>query len=198
MRKEGEILNNDYFPELKGMYQATERVYKIWEGYNDKIKPLEEASDAIARKYAAPEETSASPLTGSSSAVGSEANIGQEVKRGGIDLTDRAMHIKLERVGSFADLKLMLPGIRDVESVDPDNEFKQIQAMADSDIRPSDVRILEFEAACYYQGEFDQRLTQITDCIKNAHLVDERLGQESSDTLRLATMLPEALYGRRI
>ncbi|MDO8748420.1 MAG: hypothetical protein Q7J72_04825 [Candidatus Omnitrophota bacterium] len=118
----------------------------------------------------------------------------QTEKRGGIDLTDRAMHINLERVGSFADLKLMLPGISNMETIDLDNEFKQIQAMVSSSIRPSDTRILEFAAACYYKREFDQRLTQITDCIKNAHLADEGLGKDSSDTLRLATMLPDALY----
>ena len=113
---------------------------------------------------------------------------------GGIDLTDRAMHIKLERVGSFAELKLMLPGIRNVETIDLDNEFKQIQAMVSADIRPSDTRILEFGAACYYKGEFDQRLEQVSSCIKAAHLADEFLGKESSDTLRLATILPDALY----
>ncbi len=60
--------------------------------------------------------------------------------------------------------------------------------------RPSDTRILEFAAACYYKGEFDQRLEQVSSCIKVAHLADERLGKESSEPLRLATMLPDALY----
>ena len=128
-------------------------------------------------------------------AIGSEDIV---PNRGGIDLTDRTMRIKLERVGSFADLKMMLPGISNVETIDLDNEFKQIQAMVSSSIRPSDSRILEFAAACYYKGEFDQRLTQVSSCVKAAHLADERLGKDSSDTLRLATMLPDALYGGRI
>ncbi|HAH19512.1 MAG TPA: hypothetical protein DCL49_01250, partial [Candidatus Omnitrophica bacterium] len=130
---------------------------------------------------------SGSPLTGVSSAVVSEANIVPEVKRGGIDLTDRAMHIKLERVGSFASSALVLPEINNVDTLDLDKEYEQIQAMVSSSIRPSDIRILEFAAACYYKGEFDQRLTQIADCIKNTNLADEGLGKESSDALRLAT-----------
>ena len=129
-----------------------------------------------------------------SSAVVSEDVVSADFTKGGIDLTDRAMRIKLERVGSFASSALVLPEINNVETLDLDKEFEQIQAMVNSSIRPSDTRILEFAAACYYKGEFDQRLTQITDCIKNAHLADEGLGRESSEPLRLATILPDALY----
>jgi len=134
---------------------------------------------------------------GSSSSITSELEMDAFPKNhlGGIDLTDRAMRIKLERVGSFASSALVLPEINNVETLDLDKEFEQIQAMVNSSIRPSDTRILEFAAACYYKGEFDQRLTQITDCIKNAHIADEGLGRESSEPLRLATMLPDALYG---
>ena len=78
--------------------------------------------------------------------------------KGGIDFTERAMKIGIERMGSFADLKLVLPEISNVAAIDLDNEFKQIQLMASSGIRPSDVRILEFTAACYYRGEFGLRL----------------------------------------
>ena len=113
---------------------------------------------------------------------------------GGIDFTDRAMRIGLEPMGSFADLKLVLPRISNVAAIDLDNEFKQIQAMALSGIRPSDSRILEFAAACYYRGEFNSRLGEITACLQQAHFLDERLGRESSKALRLATMLPEVLY----
>ena len=109
-------------------------------------------------------------------------------------MTDRVMHINLERVGSFADLKMVLPEIADHQAIDLDNEFRQIQAMVSSSIRPSDTRILEFAAACYYRGEFDDRLAQVSSCIKAAHLADEGLGQESSEALRLATILPDALY----
>ena len=113
---------------------------------------------------------------------------------GGIDFTDRAMRIGLEPMGSFADLKLVLPRISNVAAIDLDNEFKQIQAMALSGIRPSDSRILEFAAACYYRGEFSPRLGEITACLQQAHFLDERLGRESSKALRLATILPEVLY----
>ena len=132
----------------------------------------------------------------SSSSITSELETDafQENSLGGIDFTDRAMRIGVEPMGSFADLKLVLPRISNVAAIDLDNEFKQIQAMAAATIRPSDTRILEFAAACYYKGEFDQRLAQVSSCIKAAHLADEGLGKESSDTLRLATMLPDALY----
>ncbi|MDO8748400.1 MAG: hypothetical protein Q7J72_04720 [Candidatus Omnitrophota bacterium] len=123
-----------------------------------------------------------------------QSQITDEIKRGGIDFTGRAMRIGLEPMGSFADLKLVLPEISNVAAIDLDNEFKQIQTMASSGIRPSDTRILEFAAACYYRGEFSPRLGEITDCLQQAHFLDERLGRESSPTLRLATMLPEVLY----
>ena len=135
------------------------------------------------------------PLTGVSSAIGTQEGVSVAQKRGGIDFTDRAMRIKLERVGSFASSALVLPEIANVEALDLDKEFEQIQVMVSSSIRPSDTRILEFAAACYYRGEFDTRLEQVSSCVKAAHLADERLGKDSSDTLRLATMLPDALYG---
>jgi len=183
-----DILLESYPATYGDMYLVIKKVYFAWMKHKY-------ATSELAEEYSAKTRAPVSPLTGVSSAVVSEANIIPEVvKRGGIDLTDRAMRIKLERVGSFSDLKLMLPGISNIETIDLDNEFKQIQAMVSSSIRPSDTRILEFAAACYYKGEFDQRLTQITDCIKNAHLADEGLSKESSDTLRLATMLPDALY----
>ena len=91
-------------------------------------------------------------------------------------------------------MKLVLPQISNVAAIGLDNEFKQIQIMASSGIRPSDNRILEFAAACYYRGEFSLRLGEITACLQQAHFLDERLGRESSPTLRLATMLPEVLY----
>ncbi len=122
---------------------------------------------------------------------------GSDLKNGlgGIDLTDRMLKIKLERVGSFASSALTLPEINNVEALDLDKEFEQIQVMVSSSIRPSDTRILEFAAACYYRGEFDQRLAQVSSCIKSAHLADEISGRDSSEVLRLATMLPDALYG---
>ncbi len=118
-----------------------------------------------------------------------------ELKRGGIDLTDRMLNMQIERVGSFALSALALPEIANVEAIDLDKEYERIQAMVSSSIRPSDTRILEFAAACYYRGEFDQRLTQVSSCIKSAHLADEISGRDSSPALRLATMLPDALYG---
>ena len=163
-------------------YAAIDRIYEHINKMSSELKELGEIT-----------ELSGSPVTGVSSAIGSE-DIVPEVKRGGLDFTDRAMRIKLERVGSFADLKMMLPGINNVEAIDLDNELRQIQAMVSSSIRPSDTRILEFAAACYYKGEFDQRLEQVSSCVKAAHLADERLGKDSSDTLRLATILPDALY----
>src|SRR3989338_7795354 len=132
---------------------------------------------------------SASPREGGKNV---SSSIAQDV--GGIDFTDRVMRIGLEPMGSFADLKLVLPRISNVAAIDLDNEFKQIQNMALSGIRPSDSRILEFAAACYYRGEFSPRLGEITACLQQAHFLDERLGRESSKALRLATMLPEVLY----
>ena len=132
----------------------------------------------------------------SSSSIASELEVNAFPRNplGGIDFTDRAMRIGLEPMGSFADLKLVLPEIANAAALDLDNEFKQIQNMALSGIRPADTRILEFAAACYYRGEFNPRLGEITSCLQQAHFLDERLGRESSPTLRLATMLPEALY----
>ena len=159
--------------ETEKMISDAENMIKAWEKISKEVSIISIVSSSLT-------------------VVDREENQGE--KRGGIDLTDRAMHIKLERVGSFASSALVLPEIGNEETIDLDNEFRQIQAMVNSDIRPSDTRILEFAAACYYKGEFDQRLTQITDCIKNAHLADEGLGRESSEPLRLATMLPDALY----
>jgi len=132
----------------------------------------------------------------SSSSITSELETDafQENSLGGIDFTDRAMRIGVEPMGSFAGLKLVLPRISNVAAIDLDNEFKQIQAMASSGIRPSDTRILEFAAACYYRGEFGPRLAEITACLQQAHFLDERLGRESSPALRLATILPEVFY----
>ena len=134
-------------------------------------------------------------LMRSSSGITSELEVNTFPRNplGGIDFTERAMRIGLEPMGSFADLKLVLPRISNVAAVDLDSEFKQIQAMALSGIRPSDTRILESAAACYYRGEFSPRLDEITACLQQAHCLDERLGRGSSPALRLATMLPEVL-----
>ena len=66
-------------------------------------------------------------LTASSSIMSKQQ---PSVPFGGIDFTDRAMRIGVEPMGSFADLKLVLPEISNVAAIDLDNEFKQIQTMA--------------------------------------------------------------------
>ena len=132
----------------------------------------------------------------SSSSIASELEVNAFPRNplGGIDFTDKAMRIGLEPMGSFAGLKLVLPEVANVAAIDLDAEFKQIQAMVSSGIRPADTRILEFAAACYYRGEFSPRIGEITSCLQQAHFLDELLGRESSQALRLATMLPEVLY----
>jgi len=100
------------------------------------------------------------------------SSIVQEV--GGIDFTDRAMRIGLEPMGSFADLKLVLPRISNVAAIDLDNEFRQIQTMASSGIRPADTRILEFAAACYYRGEFSPRLDESNSSVLGSNRVTAR------------------------
>src|SRR3989338_9196251 len=123
--------------ETEKMISDAENMIKAWEKISKEVSIISIVSSSLT-------------------VVDREENQGE--KRGGIDLTDRAMHIKLERVGSFASSALVLPEIGNEETIDLDNEFRQIQAMVNSDIRPSDTRILEFAAACYYKGEFDQRL----------------------------------------
>ena len=114
-------------------------------------------------------------------------------KRGGIDLTDRVMSIKLERVGSFASTPLLLPQVKNAQSLDLDNEFKQIEALASSGISPNSRRILELFSVCYSRGEFGQRLSQIISCLKAASAIQEAEAIDSDDDFRLALMMPEAL-----
>ncbi len=146
------------------------------------------AKDIIDYRLGSSQKTSASSIT-------SELEISAFPRNplGGIDFTSRAMKIGIERMGSFADLKLVLPEVSNAAAIDLDNEFKQIELMASSGIRPSDTRILEFAAACYYRGEFGPRMGEITSCLQQAHFLDERLGRESSEALRLATILPEVI-----
>ena len=71
---------------------------------------------------------------------------------GGIDFTGRAMRLKIERVGSFADLKLVLPAVKNAQDIDLDKEFRQIEAIASSGLVPNSRRILELFSACYARG----------------------------------------------
>ncbi len=125
--------------------------------------------------------------TGVSSAV--------EKQVGGIDLTDRMMNMKLERMGSFASTALVLPLVKGAQGLDLDNEFRQIEALASSGINPNSRRILELFSACYSRGEFGQRLPQIIFCLKAASAIQEAEAIDSDEDFRLALMLPEALYG---
>ena len=184
-----EIEDIEEYVRKEEISQAADELSQIFNktrGYYDEANYCNKISDAWRVA------STASPLAGTKlKDAGSVDFI-----KGGIDFTDKAMRIGLERVGSFAGLKLVLPEISNVAAIDLDNEFKQIQIMATSGIRPSDNRILEFAAACYYRGEFDLRLGEITSCLQQAHFLDERLGRESSETLRLATILPEVLLAK--
>ncbi len=113
------------------------------------------------------------------------------LKSGGIDLTDRFMHLKIERVGSFADLRLVLPEVKNAQDIDLDNEFKQIEAIASSGIVPNSRRILELFSACYSRGEFGQRLSQVISCLKASSAIQESLAIDSDDDFRLCLLLPE-------
>ncbi|HAH20946.1 MAG TPA: hypothetical protein DCL49_08600, partial [Candidatus Omnitrophica bacterium] len=125
---------------------------KIGQNFDD-IKAQEK--DTVDEIIAAAErayglEYPTNPQEGAASPQKGEKKVSSSIvpEFGGIDFTDRAMRIGLEPMGSFADLKLVLPRISNVAVIDLDNEFKQIQLMASSGIRPSDIRILEFAAAC--------------------------------------------------
>ena len=173
-----------------------EEMYFLVKAQEDRLQSIEGIIENDNKEITAYSKTSsiATAITGVWKEAHTSVSSGMKSQVGGIDFTDRAMRMGLEPMGSFADLKLVLPQISNVAAIDLDNEFKQIQIMASSGIRPSDNRILEFAAACYYRGEFGPRLGEITICLQQAHFLDERLGRESSPTLRLATMLPEVLY----
>ena len=116
---------------------------------------------------------------------------------GGIDFTDRMMRLKIERVGSFADLKLVLPEVKNAQDIDLDNEFRQIGAIAASGVVPNSRRLLELFSACYSRGEFGRRLPQIISALKSSSAIQESLAVDSDDDFRLALLIPEALtYGR--
>ena len=112
---------------------------------------------------------------------------------GGIDLTDRALHIKLERVGSFASTPLLLPQVKNAQNLDLDKEFEQIEALASSGIVPNSHRLLELFTVCHYRGEFGQRLPQIISCLKASSAIQEAEAIDSDEDFRLALMMPEVL-----
>lgn len=194
------ILRYKYINTLSALKESlgkikgpAEKLGMINEGRPDIKENLTNLSTGVIRVYNSVVELYNILNLSSSAVVEKDAGPVDFVK-GGIDFTARAMKIGLEPMGSFAGLKLVLPEIANSAAIDLDNEFKQIQAMASVGIRPSDNRILEFAAACYYRGEFGPRLGEITACLQQAHFLDERLGRESSEALRLATMLPEVFY----
>ncbi len=115
---------------------------------------------------------------------------------GGLDFTDKVMKdaTKLERMGSFADLDLDLPLIRNAELIDLDNEFSQIQATINAGIIPHGLRILEFIAACCQRDEFEARLPDIIAALSDTCKLEELQGKESSPELRRALLAPDMLY----
>ena len=115
-------------------------------------------------------------------------------KRGGIDFTGRAMRIKLERMGSFKDLSLVLPKVSNVEDINLDSEFTQIQSVIQTGIIPNSRRLLEFIAACYYRQELQDRLPEIISCLAEACKIEELNAVESKEDLRTALMMPDMLY----
>ena len=112
---------------------------------------------------------------------------------GGIDLTDRALHIKLERGGSFASTPLLLPQVKNAQDLDLDKEFAQVEALASSGIVPNSHRLLELFTVCHYRGEFGERLSQIISCLKVSSAIQEAEAIDSDEDFRLALILPEML-----
>ncbi len=160
--------------ELKGILHIGNGSIETLAGENEKIiKALEEKSKKIV-----------------SSAVEVTQKSG---KWGGIDLTDRALHIKLERVGSFASTPLLLPQVKNVQDLDLDKEFEQVEALASSGIVPNSHRLLELFTVCHYRGEFGERLNQIISCLKAASAIQEAQAIDSDEDFRLALMMPEVL-----
>ena len=193
------VQKKEWSDDKEKYYEAMKRKGVSIDELKGKLDEIDKYNEFLLTVAKAREAISAGQKSSSSSLVAQEPAQDFAIPEaqntfGGIDMTDRALHINFERWGSLADIEMELPKLSHVEAIDLDNEYQQIQAMASSGIRPSDTRILEFIAACYYREEFSQRLSEITACLKEAHALDEREGKESSETLRLATLLPDALY----
>ena len=90
---------------------------------------------------------------------------------------------------------MVLPKVSNVETINLDGEFKQIEAIAASGICPSGRRLLELIAVCHYRGEFNRRLGQIISCLKASSAIQEAQAIDSDEDFRLALLMPEMLYG---
>ena len=105
---------------LEKIKDSGEQLGRIDEKRENTKEQLETLSKGVVETYKAVEKLY-DKLNNSSSAVIQEDVPSVYFAKGGIDLTDRVMSIKLERAGSFASTPLLLPQVKNAQGMDLDN-----------------------------------------------------------------------------
>jgi hypothetical protein len=113
-----------------------------------------------------------------------------EDETGGIDF--RILPMTFQTMGSFSDIKLSLPVIKDLAGVDVSRELTGIRRMVDRGMMPSGQRLKELLAVCIEKGSSQEQVTELLGClVKICRLYEEQVGPTSRE-LREALLVVDS------
>ena len=103
---------------------------------------------------------------------------------GGIDF--RAMNYLVQPMGSFKDLRFMLPTLTSsaLERIDLDQELVALRDMAKAGMVPSGERVKEYLAACFQKGKIEEKQDDLLVCLAEIYRLAEDENLETSPELR--------------
>jgi hypothetical protein len=155
-------------PDLRAIVQDSSRSYDFRTA----------ASDALMMAG------SSSPIDQPGATVSSPAEKQQDSPKNLAGIDFRTMNIIAQPMGNFSGLSFKLPKLANVEKINLDEEFKQIQLMVERGMVPSAERLKEFVAAAFQKQELDKRVDGLLACLVDICRLEEELVAESSPGLK--------------
>jgi transketolase len=113
------------------------------------------------------------------------------LRPGGIDF--RQLPIAAKPLGSFSGLDFSLPKVANLERIDLNNEFRQIEVMVERGIVPSGARIKEYVAACYQKKELSSRADDLLLCLARVFKLEEENAKASDPELKESLVIVDSL-----
>ena len=120
----------------------------------------------------------------SSSAIEAAVSNALAKSVGGIDF--RAMNYMVQPMGSFKDLRFMLPTLSSsaLERIDLDKELESLRNMVKAGMVPSGERVKEYLAACFQKGKIEEKQDDLLVCLAEIYRLAEEENLETSPELR--------------
>ena len=174
-----EILLNELIEivrKLKGQHTSDKSKILIWDVIKDfrniVSKVIDEPQDFINKLTRIQEEIESSSTSSSA------------IMPGGIDF--RTMNYMVQPMGSFKDLRFMLPTLTSnaLERIDLDKELESLRDMVKAGMVPSGMRVKEYLAACFQKGKIEEKQDDLLVCLAEIYRLAEEENLETSPELR--------------